>query len=55
VVFQTLDHCGNFGARRERFNTDIGCFDDWRFQSHIVLQVFCEFGFDEFSPGGETE
>jgi hypothetical protein len=55
AVFRTSDHRVNFGARSRRVDTNLGCFKDCRFQSHTVLQVFCEFGLDKLSPCGETE
>jgi hypothetical protein len=54
-VFRTSDHRVSFGARSRRIDSNIGRFEDCRFQVDPVLQVFCEFEVDELSPDGETE
>jgi hypothetical protein len=53
--FRTSDHRISFGTRSRRVDTNVGRFEDCGFQGYTVLQVFCEFGLDEFSPCGETE
>jgi hypothetical protein len=54
-VFQTSDHRVSFGTRSRKVDINVGRCEDRRFQGHIVLQVFCEFGLNDLSLGGETE
>jgi hypothetical protein len=54
-VFRTSGHYVRFGASSRRVDTNVERFEACRFHGQAVLQVFCEFGLDELSHGGETE